>query len=274
MQEPIVNQNTRKRKKQLLFLLPFAFLLFTLLTGCVQYDVGVNFDSQTHGEIVQHIKLGDRLTSFSNDTVQEWLKSVERRVRSLEGRTKRLSNQEVLVTIPFNNGAELEAKFNQFFNPVELKNPANVNSRPEDLPKLDCHIKVNQNNFLLLLRNRVKLDLDLRSLSLISSNGSVLVSPGALLELEFSLKTPWGAQNVQTVAEAITPESFQDGQQLVWKLKPGEINTLEAVFWLPSPVGIGAVVIALLVGVGSYLKYQLLPAIGMGKKQQTLGQKA
>jgi len=80
MKQQIVDE-TGKRKKHFLFLLPFVLCLLTLVTGCVQYDVGVNFDSQTRGEIVQHIKLGDKLTSFSSETVGEWLKSVERRVR-------------------------------------------------------------------------------------------------------------------------------------------------------------------------------------------------
>lgn len=248
-----------------------ALLAVFLLAGCVQYDVGVHFDSQTKGEIVEHIKLGDRLTSFSNDTAQEWLNSIEQRVRSLAGRTKRLSNQEILVRIPFNNGAELEEKFNQFFNPVQPKESQTPTPPEGDLPKFGCHLSVNQNNFLLVLRNELSLELDLRSLSLLSSNGSVLVSPGALLELEFSLTTPWGAQSLNVGEGAIAPQSLLDGKQLVWNLKPGEINNLGAVFWLPSPVGIGALAIALFVAAGISLKYQLLPAVGIGKRESRLG---
>ncbi|MGB7711021.1 MAG: DUF3153 domain-containing protein [Microcoleus sp.] len=272
MKQQIVDE-TGKRKKHFLFLLPFVLCLLNLVTGCVQYDVGVNFDSQTRGEILQHIKLGDKLTSFSSETVGEWLKSVERRVRLLDGKTKRLSDQEVLVRIPFNNGAELEAKFNQFYNPIAPTDKSRVVTPLDtDLPKFESHLGVKQNNLLLVLRNRLTLELDLRSLSLLSSNGSLLVSPGGLLELDFSLNTPWGAQSIETVAGAIVPESYLEGKQLVWKLKPGEINYLEAVFWIPSPVGIGAVIIALFVAAGIYLKYQLLPAIGSGKKTQKIAQ--
>jgi len=264
MQESKNSYEAGKRKKHILFLLPFAFCLLTMLGGCVNYDVGINFDSQTHGEIVQHIQLGERLTSFSGDTVREWLESIDQRVRSLQGRTKRLSEREVAVRIPFNNGAELEQKFNQFFNPVEQQTSQDTNSIETDLPKFGCHLSVNQNNFVLLLKNRLTLELDLRSLSLLSTNANVLITPGQLLELEFSLRTPWGAKNIETVTNGINP-SLETENQLVWKLKPGEINYLEAVFWLPSPVGIGAAIIALLVVVGSYLKYQILPAIGIGK---------
>jgi hypothetical protein len=280
MKEQNVKDGIGKRKKRFLFILPLVFGLLTLMTGCVQYDVGVNFESQTRGEIVQHIKLSERLTSFSSDTVGEWLNSVERRVRSLDGKTKRLSSQEVLVRIPFNNGAELAEKFNQFYNPIEPSTKYRVASPVEtDLPKFESHLNVKQNNLLLVLRNRLSLELDLRSLSLVSSNGSLLLSPGGLLELEFSLNTPWGAQSIETAAGAlakpskrIAPESFREGKQLVWKLKPGEINYLEAVFWLPSPVGIGAVIIALFVAAGISLKYQLLPALGSGKKSEKIVQ--
>ena len=273
MKEQIVQDKNGKRKKHFLFLLPLFFCVLNLVTGCVQYDVGVNFDSQTHGEIVQHIKLGEKLTSFSSETVGDWLKSVERRVRLLDGKTKRLSDREVLVSIPFNNGAELEDKFNQFYNPIAQTAKSRVASPLEtDLPKFESHLSVKQNNLLLVLRNRLSLELDLRSLSLLSSNGSLLLSPGGLLELDFSLNTPWGAESIETVVGALVPASYEQGKQLVWKLKPGEVNYLEATFWIPSPVGIGALIIALFVAVGIALKYQILPAMGIGKKPQNIGQ--
>ncbi|MEG4301481.1 DUF3153 domain-containing protein [Microcoleus sp. D3_18a_C4] len=273
MKEPNVKDGTGKKKKHFFFLLPLVFCLLTLVTGCVQYDVGVNFESQTRGEIVQHIKLGERLTSFSSETVAEWLKSIESRVRLLDGKTKRLSPTEVLVRIPFNNGAELQDKFNQFYNPIAPTTQYRVSSPLEtDLPKFESHLNVKQNNLLLVLRNRLSLELDLRSLSLLSSNGSLLLSPGGLLELDFSLNTPWGAESIETVAGALVPESSQQGKQLVWKLKPGEVNYLEAIFWIPSPVGIGALIIALFVAAGIALKYQILPALGIGKKPQNIGQ--
>ncbi|MBE9120302.1 DUF3153 domain-containing protein [Tychonema sp. LEGE 07199] len=274
MKEQNVKDGTGKKKKHFFFLLPFVFCLLTLVTGCVQYDVGVNFQSQTRGEIVQHIKLGEKLTSFSSETVGDWLNSVEQRVKLLNGKTKRLSETEVRVTIPFNNGTELQNKFNKFYNPIAqtTKNHPVASKLETDLPKFESHMDVKQNNLLLVLRNRLSLELDLRSLSLLSSNGSLLLSPGGLLELEFSLNTPWGAESMETVAGALVPEIYREGKQLVWKLKPGEINYLEATFWIPSPVGIGALIIALFVAAGVALKYQILPGLGIGKKPQNLGQ--
>lgn len=233
-------------------------LVVSLLSGCVRYDVGVNFDNPHRGEIIQHIKLGERLTSFSGDSAQEWLNSIERRARQLQGKVKQLSNEEIAVTIPFNNGAELESKFNEFFNPVDKKNSSTVTTT-EELPTIDSHFKLNQNNLLLLLRNKLSYDLDLRSLSLISTNNSVLANPGSILDLEFSLNTPWGAKSIEKDSNAIHPENYQNGRQLVWTLKPGQLNHVEAVFWLPSPIGIGTVLITLFVAAGIYLRYNFMP---------------
>ncbi|MBV8886145.1 MAG: DUF3153 domain-containing protein [Chroococcidiopsidaceae cyanobacterium CP_BM_RX_35] len=240
--------------------LRLALLLFLgslLLSGCVQYDVGVNFDSPNHGEIVQHIKLGEQLLSFSGNQAEAWLDSIQRRARKLQGKARRLSNQEMTVKIPFNNGGDLETKFNEFFHSNGQKKPA-ATTGGNELPNIDAHFSLNQNNFLLLLRNRLSYDLDLRSLSLISANSNLLISPEEILELEFSLNTPWGARSVES-GEALQPESYQGKQQLVWKLKPGQLNHIEAVFWLPSPLGIGTVLIALFVGLGIYLRYRFMP---------------
>lgn len=261
---PVAKAHTRPTR---LWLVLGASLL---LSGCVEYDVGVTFNSPHRGEIVQHIKLGERLTSFSGDSAQEWLTSIERRVGQLQGKTKRVSNEEITVTIPFNNGAELEAKFNEFFNPVDKK--SGVATTTEELPTIDSKLRLNQNNLLLLLRNRLSYDLDLRSLSLISNNGNVLISPGSILELEFSLNTPWGARSVEKVDHAIHPESHRQGRQLVWTLKPGQLNHVEAVFWLPSPIGIGTVLIALFVAAGIYLRYTFMPDPTIQRTQSTVSE--
>jgi hypothetical protein len=222
------------------------------LSGCVKYDVGVHYDSQNHGTIVQHVRLSDRLTSFS-DAAQEWLHSVEQRTKQLGGRVKRVSHQELLVTIPFNNGADLQEKFNRFF---QAEAEASVGDSPAELglPELTSHLTLTESNLLLLERNRLSFDLDLRSLGVLSSSGNVLVSPGSLIDLEFSLNTPWGARSVNSSSEAV-----RQGKQLIWTLKPGEVNHLEAIFWIPSPLGIGSVAIALLVISGSFVKSLLEP---------------
>jgi hypothetical protein len=235
-----------------------VLLTSLLLTGCVKYDVGLNFDNSNSGELVQHIKLGERLTSFSGDSVYEWLNSIERRARQLEGKTQRVSQEEIIVTIPFSSGRELQEKFNEFFNSRANQPSKSVgNQSDSELPKIESNVLLEQNNFLLLVRNRLIYDLDLRSLSLIASKGNVLANAGSILDLEFSLKTPWGAKNIQLTETAIEPE--KNGNRLVWKLQPGELNHIETVFWLPSPLGIGALLIILFVWGGLYLRYNFMP---------------
>ncbi|BAZ14336.1 hypothetical protein NIES4071_61790 [Calothrix sp. NIES-4071] len=248
------------KRARIIFLIMLASLL---LSGCVKYDVGVNFNNSNYGEFVQHIHLGERLTTFSGDSVYEWLDSIERRARKLDGKTRRLSREEVVVTIPFNNAEELQTKFNQFFNP-NLNEKGKYKDVNTDLPKIESNILLFQNNFLLLVRNKLIYDLDLSSLALISNNGNVLANAGSILDLQFSLKTPWGAkinnttqQTDQQTENAVVPET--NGKQLTWRLNPGELNHIEVVFWLPSPLGIGALIIILLVSLGIYIRYNLLP---------------
>ncbi len=247
------------------------FTCYFCLTGCVQYDVGISFDNQVHGQIIQHIKLGKQLQSFNPEQSEEWLHSIESRSQQVHGRVKRLSEEEIEVIIPFYNGVDLETKFNQFFNPVEPKKSGDPDPTAADLPEIKSQLKIKQNNFLLVLRNRLNYDLDLRSLSVLAANGNVLISPGSVLDLEFRLNTPWGARSIPTAPDAIAPESHNEAKQLIWNLKPGQLNQIEAIFWIPSPIGIGAVVIILFMGFGAFLKYQLLPIIGIGKQDGKTG---
>ncbi|BAB73204.1 DUF3153 domain-containing protein [Anabaena sp. FACHB-709] len=250
------NLTAKNKLRKPIFLL--VLLTSLLLTGCVQYDVGVNFDNSNHGQLVQHIKLADRLTSFSGDYVYEWLTSIERRARKLEGNAKRISPEEVIVTIPFSNGQELQTKFNEFFNSrAHQTNDTEAGTENSEFPKVESNLLLTQNNFLLVVRNQLIYDLDLRSLSLIANKGNVLTDTGSILDLKFALKTPWGAKSIQRTETAVPPEK-QSGQ-LVWRLQPGELNHIEVVFWLPSPLGIGALLIVLFVWGGFYLRYTFMP---------------
>lgn len=243
-----------------------TFLSAILLSGCVRYDMGINFDSQTHGEIIQHIKLAKKLTTFSGEIVEEWFDSIQQRVRELEGKTRRLSDEEIVVTIPVNNAMDLQKKFNRFFHPINGEEPGlypqNIDT---DLPLLNSQIELNQNNFLFALRNSLNLEFDLRSLSFLSTDESnELGDSEPILNLEFNLTTPWGFRRVEGTDEAIFYS--REGKKLTWNLTPGELNYLKTVFWVPSPIGIGAVVIILFVTLGSFVKYQFLPLFGIGKK--------
>ncbi len=242
------------------FLFTFAFLLLTLLTGCVRYDVGINFAEQHHGEIVQHITLSQKLTSLSQSEATKWLESIESRASELKGKAKQISPQEIVVTIPFSNGQELVDKFNQFFNPQPEKPSQSLKTENLDLVQLKAEMSLRQSNWLFLEQNRLHLSVDLRALGVLSNQGNIIVSPGSLVDLEFALNAPWGAQSI--IGEnSLTPVITPDSKQLLWKLQPGQINTLEAVFWLPSYLGLGTVAIIFVMLGGFYLRYKRLPGV-------------
>ena len=124
--------------------------------------------------------------------------------------------------------------------------------------ELQSQMSLQQSNLLLMERNHLDLTVDLSPLGVISEEGNVIVSPGSLVELEFDLHTPWGVSKIIS-SEGIKPEIKKAEHQLIWQLQPGEVNHLEAIFWVPSNLGIGALVIALLMIAGFYVKYKQLP---------------
>jgi hypothetical protein len=236
----------------------YLFLcLLIFLTGCVRYEVGINFPQAHSGTIIQHIKLGQQLTSFSQVEGNAWLDSIERRAIQLQGKTKKISAEEIVVTIPFNNGRELVSKFNKFFQPSELKKNKN-NSQLDDLLELQAQMSIKQSNLLLLERNVLSLRTDLRSLGVISNQGNVIISPGDLIDIELQFKFPWGGK---LVTEQLSPGEKIINNQLNVELQAGQINQIKTIFWLPNYVGLGTVAIALFILGGFYLKYKQLPLI-------------
>lgn len=238
-------------------LLTVLCLLVALLglSGCVRYDVGIRFQNQTHGEIIQHIQLGEPITNFNSAIAQTWLKRLERRAKQVGGRIRKPSRQELVVTVPFTNGNDLQAKFEQLFRPDD-PDTASPNASLDALPPITSALALHESNLLLAQRNHLIYDLDLRSLGVLSSEGNLLVSPGALIDLHFSLDTPWGARIVGDAQ----PQTQKRGKRLIWTLKPGEVNHLEAIFWIPSPLGMGTLAIALVTLAGALLNDQLKKA--------------
>ncbi len=243
---------THKSWLQRFSLLGSILFVSLLLSGCVEYNIELQFQSPSQGKIMQHIHLADRLQTLSGSTTQQWLDAIAQRSRNLGGQVERLPNQELIATIPFSNHTDLEAKFNQFFSP-SAKDDSFATGAMADLPEIGSHLELTRSNFLLVERNHLRYDLDLRSLGVLSSTGDLLLSPGSLINLEFGLTTPWGARNL--TSKSAKPGIYQNRKELGWQLVPGELNHLEAVFWLPNPLGIGTLVIVLFVIVGIYLKY-------------------
>jgi Protein of unknown function (DUF3153) len=217
-----------------------------LLSGCVDYDVGIHVASSSQGEIVQHLRVGDRLRSLSDSNVRQWTRLIEQRTRSLGGRVERHPNQELWVNIPFSDAKDLETKFNQFFSPTSENNAqATLLS---GLPAIQSHLTVHRSNLLFFEHSRVQYDLDLRSLGVASDSGNVLLSPAALVDLEFTLSAPWGARSLATLPVRREPK------RLIWKLNPGQENHVDVAFWMPNAIGLGTALILALVIAGQYFK--------------------
>ena len=92
-----------------------------LLSGCVKYYVNLTIDHSSSGEFLQHIHLGGRITSFGGETFYEWLNSIERSTNKVEGKVNRVSIEEVIISIPFSNGKELQNKFNSFLALIAIQ---------------------------------------------------------------------------------------------------------------------------------------------------------
>jgi Protein of unknown function (DUF3153) len=232
------------------------------MSGCVQADVGVQFSSPQQGEIVQHIRLDDRLSNLNATSTQDWFHTLERRARKLQGRVQKQANQELQVRIPFTTAADLETKFNALFevsSAPDLEKPQSASPSPtSDLLNVPSQLQVSQSNLLLFQRNHLAYDLDLRSLAILTTQDDTLLQPGSLIQLEFRLDTPLGGRSITPNKTNGVPVRRQ-GRQLVWSLQPGQLNHIEAAFWMLSPLGLGTVGILLLVAVGLYLQQRSQP---------------
>ena len=254
---PSNKQPIMKNSNVIRFLLPLMLCLATL-TGCVEYDVGVNFATPYSGEITQHVQISDRLINLAPDDTKQWLKSIEKRSRKLDGRVEKFNSQEVLITIPFGNGAELAEKFNRLFQ-TEVTPNATIPVEKRELVELDSQAFIHQSNLVFVERNSLDLTIDLRALKALSRQEKIIVDPNSAADLKFQLTTPWIAHSVFN-HDTLQPAK-DSGKTLVWQLQPGKINHIEAVFWLPSPVGIGAAAIILLSILGYVIKYRRFPGI-------------
>jgi Protein of unknown function (DUF3153) len=225
------------------------------LSGCVKYDTGVNFFSLNSGEIVEQIQLGEQLNSFSQTAVKQWVDSIEQRVQQAEGKIDRINDQELKIVIPFNSTQQLVAKIDRYFNPnpVDRVNP-NPNLSSES-SQFNAHMQIEQNNFLVAVRNHLIYDVDLRSLAIKSSDPKVSAAAQNIVDLNFKIQSPWGVKNSQSLGSLLGTNTT-DSRQMNWQLRSGQLNHIDATFWLPNPLGIGAILIVLISGGGYYLKHR------------------
>ncbi|WP_338462078.1 DUF3153 domain-containing protein [Synechococcus elongatus IITB7] len=228
-------------------LLPLLCLVLAIaLGGCVQAETTIRFQSQTAGELIQHVKLNDRLSALNRPAAKQWFQQLSQRGKQLGGKVRRDRN-EWWLTLPFDNGRDLETKFAQLYAPLE-----GTESAPLLLP--EPSLTVRQSNALLAIGNQLDLSVDLSDFAIARRDQQVLFDPGALLDLEVCLETPRGSRS-QPEPTVISRQGKLQHQ--CWKLQSGE-NQLQASFWLPSFIGIGSLVIGLLVAIGWQIRKQLV----------------
>ncbi|MGF1571276.1 MAG: DUF3153 domain-containing protein [Nodosilinea sp.] len=243
--EPLRSWGRRLR----LLLLP----LLILLSSCLQSDLTLRFDHQTHGQILQSINLSERGAALARDSLNPWLASLEQPVQQLGG-TLRQDSQTIALSVPFSTSQDLVERFDQLFGtvPAEFSDAAPQLVIPR-LGTVPFRLGVDQHSWGVASRTHLTYDLDLRELPANEIPGSGAKRPWA--ELYFSLQTPWGVGQV-------LPTSLRPVTQLPtetrWQLQPGELNHIDVDFWLPNAVGIGTVIILVMVLGGYFLRYRLL----------------
>jgi hypothetical protein len=242
-----------------------------MVSGCADYDLGINFYTETSGEIVQRLRLNDRLSSFTPVIADQWFDQLQDNAKTLQGYGQRLGTNEFEAHIPFSSGSDLTDKFNRLFQGA-LLTPEGEHRANGPIPRIGAEAHLSQLHRGLAVQNHLDLDLDLRTLGVLIAQGESLINSDRLFDLAFDLRTPWlveAAGYIVPVTDPIAdpvvdPDNLvplplqQERNQVVWSLKPGEINHLEATFWLPSPVGLGAVLILALVIISSWLRARLL----------------
>jgi hypothetical protein len=239
--------------------LSIVLVTVLLLAGCVRDDVAITFKDANHGAITQQIRLSSQLTGVNRTAAELWLEKLGQQAILLGGQTRHPTAREWMMQIPFYNVKDLLSKFDQFFSVLTTQTDTQFNPRQRSTNL--SNLRIQTNNLVLWQRHRLSYDLDLRSLRVVPNaqdSATLLINPQELLALEFTLKTPWGAKvPKQGEAARLTPKLRRSGSgqaNLVWSLEPGQLNHLEAIFWIPSPVGIGAVLIVGFVLIGMFLK--------------------
>ncbi len=230
-----------------LWLLLGLVLLSLGLSGCVQSDLAIRIKGQAGGEIYQSIHL--------SGPAQPTLSQFQRQARHLGGSSKLQGPNSLEIRIPFDRSEELASKLNQLLQPL--------GNQVQTLPAIPIQAQVNEQNWLLFIRGRLDLDLDLRGfgVSAAASPNSVVLSSKELVALTISLETPWGSRPSQSQAADFAPSLNnphvqKQGSRLTWQLEPGYGNHLEAVYLYPSPVGWGSVAILGLVAGAWYWRYR------------------
>lgn len=232
-----------------------ALVMALGLSGCVEAESGIDYRDQVHGTLVQQVHLNPGLSQLQRFTAEQWLNAVGDRLAALPEASQSRTEDGWQIRIPFHNGADLQDKFNhigqQIFSPDALANLSGID-RPASAGQ--SQLTVQERNLIVVQRNRLIYDLDLRSLW--TDQTSVWLPLQSVMDWQFTLNSPWGAR----ISSNSLPPSRQEGDQLTWSLRLDAANHIDVTFWVLSPLGIGAVAIGVLVVLGLAIAPQRRPA--------------
>lgn len=228
------------------------------LTGCIQYDLDLQFDSQTHGQVVQRLQWQGGAAA---EQLQQWQRPLRARMQAVGGQLRSPQPDTLELVLPFYGGPDLVQRFNQFLG-------SDLDLPPLTLPTgepIQGHLDLTQGNWIVVIHNTLSLSLDLRGVP----DGSNLPTPRLQAVQWFTggltLTTPWG---VQAVATDLGTAGDNLGSGNRWSLVPGQVNHLTVQFWVPSPIGIGAIAITVLMAMGYLIKYRF--PVGQRVKLQAI----
>ena len=215
-----------------------------MLGGCVDLEAGIHFWDANHGEIIQTVRLDSSLAALTDASEQVWFDALTERSQALGGKTTQREPGLVTLQIPFHNGADLSAKFNELIKASTSASPLADKATP-----LTAEFSLEQRNFIVAVKNHLEYDLDLRSLqgwSLETASDGIQISilPRQGFNATFEITGP------QRLTVLAGNDGEHHGNQWQWPLRSGQINHIAVDFWVPSYVGWGALFILGLVSVG------------------------
>lgn len=241
-------------------LLLVPLLLVPLLQGCVRSDLTLRFDHHTHGQIVQSLALTPRAQALGGVALEDWLTTATATARQLGGQVRHPDRTHWQFTIPFTTGPDLQQRLDQLFAPT-----AEGTLPLPTAPALTPDLVLEQQHRGLAVRTHLRLTLDLRLLP-VPPNPTAPTQTTDWLNLTFSVAAPWGLVStpdpLEPDASTLAPlvPIRQTPGHTAWVLTPGQINLIDATFWLPSWPGLGGLAIALAVLAGYGVRYGLLGA--------------
>jgi hypothetical protein len=215
-------------------------LLTALLGGCVDLETSLRFTapgrlqiSQTSQSSTGHPLPWQRQLAAALQSTP-WTLRQDHGLLSLRAPALPAPQALDLLSATFEQGAALAA--------VELPTP---------------QFSLQERNWLLGVRQQFHCSLDLRGLQAL---------PGLELKLALEPLPQRAIRQAEPLAVQALPAAQGRPSTLIWHLQPGALNQLEVSCWRWSRLGVGALVIALLLGLVTLLQ-RLKLAAGFGLPQ-------